>query len=482
MYDVLIIGAGVVGCAIARELSRYQLNTVVLEKDADVSNGTSKANSGIVHGGYDSQPGTLKARLCVEGNSMFKELDKDLKFGFHKCGSYVLAFDEADHEELKKLYEKGKKNQVKNLSMVNREFVLANEPKVNPQVHSALFCGSAGIISPFEFTIALAENAADNGVEFLLNTPVTHIEKMENGYRVYSGTRRFESRRIINAAGLYSDAIADMAHAGSYRITPRKGEYVLFDKEVGDTVGAVLFQTPKAGSKGILVTPTIHGNLMIGPNAQYVEDKDDVLTTRKGLEEVISHARLTVPGLDLGKVITQYAGLRSSMDSYDFVVEETVPGFVNLVGIDSPGLTSSPAIAKEVLKILDHSGLVLEEKEHFVSYRTPYLRMDRMGKEEMNDLIAQDPRFGKIVCRCESITEGEIVDVLHRSIPVGSIDGIKRRARVTSGRCQGGFCTPRVMEIMHRELGIPMEEIPKNNPGSQLLIGPTNKGKGGRSV
>lgn len=482
MYDVLIIGAGVVGCAIARELSRFQLKIAVLEKDSDVSNGTSKANSGIVHGGYDSEPGTLKARLCVEGNGLFKELDKDLKFGFHKCGSYVLAFDEADHEVLKKLYEKGKRNQVRNLSLVDRAFVLANEPKVNPQVHSALFCGSAGIISPFEFTVALAENAADNGVEFLLNTPVTGIEKTEEGYRVLSGEMPFESRRVINAAGLYSDVIANMAQAGSFRITPRKGEYVLFDKEVGDTVGAVLFQTPKAGSKGILVTPTIHGNLMIGPNAQYVEDKEDVLTTRNGLEEVIDHARISVPGLDLSKVITQYAGLRASMESYDFVIEETVPGFINLVGIDSPGLTSSPAIAKEVLRLLNDSGAMLEEKEHFVSYRTPYIRMEHMGKEEVNDLIAQDSRFGKIVCRCESITEGEIVDVLHRSIPVRSIDGIKRRARVTSGRCQGGFCTPRVMEIMHRELGIPLEEIPKNNPGSQLLIGKTNKGKGGKNA
>jgi glycerol-3-phosphate dehydrogenase len=266
-----------------------------------------------------------------------------------------------------------------------------------------------------------------------------------------------------------------MAKAGSFTITPRKGEYLLFDKDVGNTVNAVLFQTPKAGSKGILVTPTIHGNLMIGPNAKHVNDKEDMVTTPDGMDEVIQHARLSVPGLDMSKIITQYAGLRSSMDAYDFVVEETIPGFINLVGIDSPGLTSSPAIAREVLNVLDDGGLELKDKDGYVSYRTPYLRMDRMSKEEMNDLIAQDPRFGKIVCRCESITEGEIADVLHRSIPVRSIDGIKRRARVTSGRCQGGFCTPRVMEIMRRELGMSLMDINKNNRGSNILTGFTKK-------
>ncbi|QSX07962.1 NAD(P)/FAD-dependent oxidoreductase [Alkalibacter rhizosphaerae] len=479
MYDVLIIGAGVVGCAVARELSRFDLSVGVLEKDSDVSNGTSKANSGIVHGGYDGEPGTLKARLGVDGNAMFKELDKDLQFGFNKCGSYVLAFDENDHEELKKLYEKGMKNNTRNISLVGRDFVLANEPNVNPNIHSALYCGSAGIISPFEFTIALAENAGDNGVEFHLETPVTAIKKGGSGYLVYSGNQVFQTRFVVNAAGLYSDVIAGMAGAGSFKITPRKGEYLLFDKEVGGTVGSVLFQTPKKDSKGILVTPTIHGNLMIGPNAQHVDDKESLLTTREGLQEVATQARRTVPKLDMSKVITQYAGLRSSLETYDFIMEETLTGFINLVGIDSPGLTSSPAMAKEVVGMLDDAGLAMKEKKNYISYRAPYIRMDRMSNEEINELIVQDRRFGKIVCRCESISEGEIVDVLHRSIPVRSIDGIKRRARVTSGRCQGGFCTPRVMEIMTRELDLDMLEITKNNKGSNILTGITKKGLGG---
>lgn len=479
MYDVLIVGAGVVGCAVARELSRFDLSVAVLERDADVSNGTSKANSGIVHGGYDAQPGTLKARMNVEGTALFKELDRDLKFGFKKCGSYVLAFDQEDHEVIKKLYEKGLENNVPNISLVDRGFILKNEPNINPDVHSALFCGSAGIVSPYEFCIALAENAADNGVEFHLETPVTAIEKTDDGYAVYSGDNVYQTKYVVNSAGLYSDAIAQMAGAGSFKIIPRRGEYLLFDKEVGQSVNSVLFQTPKAGSKGILVTPTAHGNLMIGPNAQYVDDKEDLETTREGMDEVAAQAYKTVPGLDMSKVITEFAGLRSSLESYDFVIEETIPKFINLVGIDSPGLSSSPAIAKEVLKLLDGAGLELEEKENFMSYRTPYIRMNKMSNEEINELIAQDRRFGKIVCRCESISEGEIVDVLHRSLPVKSVDGIKRRARVTSGRCQGGFCTPRVMEIMHRELGLDMLEISKGNKGSNILTGITEKGMGG---
>ncbi|MBF7096351.1 NAD(P)/FAD-dependent oxidoreductase [Alkalibacter mobilis] len=480
MYDVSIIGAGVVGCAIARELAKYDIKVCVVEKDGDVSNGTSKANSGIVHGGYDSAPNTLKAKLCVKGNEMFKQLDNELKFGFKKCGSYVLGFDENDHKEILKLYEKGTENKVRNISVVEKEFILANEPNVNPDVHSALFCGSAGIISPFEFTIALAENAADNGVEFILETPVTGIEKTEEGYKIKSNDKEILTKYVINSAGLFSDKIAKMAGMNNFEITPRKGEYLLFDKEIGSMAKSVLFQTPKEGSKGILVTPTIHGNLMVGPNATYVDDKEDLDTTKSGLAEVGENAKKTMPELDMSKIITQYAGLRSSMESYDFIIEETEKGFVNLIGIDSPGLTSSPAIALYVKDILLDSGMELKEKVNFISHRTPYIRMDRMSNEEINELIEQDKSFGKIVCRCESISEGEILDVLRRSIPVNSVDGIKRRARVTSGRCQGGFCTPRVMEIMSRELKMDMLDINKGNKGSYILADKTKTPKGGK--
>ncbi|HAE61889.1 MAG TPA: FAD/NAD(P)-binding oxidoreductase [Eubacteriaceae bacterium] len=479
MYDVSIIGAGVVGCAIARELSKYDLKVAVLEKDSDVSNGTSKANSGIVHGGYDAAPGTLKAKLCVKGNQMFKQLDSELKFGYNKCGSYVLAFDEDDHKEILKLYEKGVKNGVKNMSIVNKSFILANEPNVNPEVYSALFCGSSGVISPFEFAIALAENAADNGVEFFLETPVTAIEEIDGHFIIKSDDRKFRTKYVINSAGLFSDEIAKMAGMEDYKITPRKGEYLLFDKDIGNMANAVLFQTPKEGSKGILITQTYHGNLMIGPNAKYVYDKEDMLTTKEGLKEVSDQAKKSVPNIDMSKVITQFAGLRSSMEQYDFIIEETKKGFVNLIGIDSPGLTSSPAIALEVLDILDKSGLGLDPKENHISYRTPYIRMDHMSNEEVNELIAQDGSFGKIVCRCESITEGEIVDVLKRSIPVKTIDAIKRRARATMGRCQGGFCTPKVMDIMCRELNMEMTDINKSEKGSYILSGKTQKAEGG---
>ncbi|NTW71937.1 MAG: NAD(P)/FAD-dependent oxidoreductase [Eubacteriaceae bacterium] len=481
MYDVSIIGAGAVGCAIARELSKYDLKVNVIEKYNDVSNGTSKANSGIVHGGYDGKPGTLKARLCVQGNHMFKELDHELRFGFNKCGSFVLGFDEEDHKEIERLYHNGISNGMDNLSIVDREYILKKEPNVNPLVHSALYCSGAGVISPFEYTVALAENAGDNGVEFFLETEVLSIDKQDGFYTLNTSKGKIDTKYVVNSAGLFADEIAKMAGVDKFKIIPRKGEYQLFDKEIGNTVHSVLFQTPRGGSKGILVTPTFHENLMIGPNAQFVDDKEDLKTTKTGLKEVAEMALKSVPGIDGSKLITQFAGLRASMADYDFVIEESIKGFINLVGIDSPGLTSSPAIALEVTELLKGSGLELFEKDDHISYRTPYIRLDKLETEEVNELIQQDEKFGRIICRCESITEGEIIEVLHRSIPVRSIDAIKRRARATSGRCQGGFCTPRIMDIMNRELGMELTEINKHEAGSYILSGRTKTAKGGNA-
>jgi len=481
MVDVAIIGAGVVGCSIARELSKYNVEVVVIEKDSDVSNGTSKANSGIIHGGYDSKRNTLKGSLCVQGNSMFKELDKQLHFGFNQCGSFVLAFSETDMSELKKLYENGKANGIDNIEIVDKDFVRAKEPNVNPDVLGALYCSDAGIISPWEYAIAMAENAALNGVNFLLNNEVTSITKENNHFIVNTNKTQVISRYVINAAGLYSDLIASMVGVYRYEITPRKGEYILFDKEISGLVHSVLFQTPNKGSKGVLVTPTYHGNIMVGPNAQFIEDKTDVSTTKEGFEQIAEAARKTLKDIDYSKAITQFSGLRASTQGYDFIIEESsVKGFILVGAIDSPGLTSSPAIALMVSTILKDSGLEMMLNESFNPNLTPITKLNKLPITEKNELIRKDPRYGTIICRCETMTQGEIVEALHRPIPATTLDSIKRRVRAGSGRCQGGFCSPRVMEIIHEELGTSLLEINKSEDGSIILMEKTKINQEGK--
>lgn len=473
MYDVAIIGAGAVGSSIARELSKFKLNLCVIEKDSDVSNGTSKANSGIVHGGYDSKYGTLKAKLNVVGNSMFEELDKQLNFGFNKCGSFVLGFDEEDLHEIKRLYTNGKKNGVE-VQIVQRDFILQKEPNINPEVKFALYCPTAGIISPWEYAIAMAENAAINGVDFFLSNKVNSIEKNIDYFSIYTNEMIITSRYIINSAGLYADTISKMAGADDFNITPRKGEYHLFDKEIGSTVNSVLFQTPKKGSKGVLVTPTFHGNMMIGPNAQFVEDKEDLSTTPEGLGEVSHRAEKTIPSIDYSKVITQFSGLRASTENHDFIISESsVPHFINVAGIDSPGLSSSPAIAVLVREILENSGLILEEDPSFKENISHITNMNSLSMEEKNIMIQKDSQYGRIICRCESITQGEIVEALHRPIPATTVDGIKRRVRAGAGRCQGGFCLPRVVDIIQKELDISIFDIKKSDENSYILVDKT---------
>lgn len=479
MYDVAIIGAGAVGSSIARELSKYNLRVCVLEKDQDISNGTSKANSGIVHGGYDAQYGSLKAKLNVEGNRMFKELDNALHFGFNQCGSYVLGFDDNDYKEIQKLYDNGKKNSVE-VQIVDRDFVLSREPHVSQGVKWALYCPSAGIISPWEYTIAMAENAALNGVDFCLNHQVTSIEIIPSGFKINTTNKTIDTKYIVNAAGLYSDKIANMGGINSFTITPRKGEYLLFDKELKDVARSVLFQTPKKGSKGILVTPTYHGNLMVGPTADTIDDKCDLSTTRDGLDEVARVATITIPDIDYSKIITQFAGLRASTSSHDFIIEESeVKGFINVAGIDSPGLSASPAIAVYVREILSKANLELNIKENFISQLTPITKMEELSIKEKNTLIEKDPRYGRIICRCEGVSQGEIVEAIHRPIPATTIDSIKRRVRTGAGRCQGGFCMPRVMEIMEKELKKSVLDIEKSEPRSTVLVDTTkNKMEG----
>ena len=463
MYDVVIIGGGVIGGNIARELSKYKLKVCMLEKEDDVSCGCSKANSGIVHGGYADKPGTLKAKLCVKGNRMFEQLEKELNFGYRKTGSLVLAFSDEEKESLEKLYEYGIENNVEGLKIINGEEILKMEPHLNKDVKWALYCENAGVCSPYEFTIALIENAIKNGMELRLNEEVIGIEKVGDIFKVKTNKDTIEARYVINAAGVYSDKISNMVGEDYFHIIPRKGEYIIFNKDQAYLVDKVIFQVPTKKGKGILVTTTYHGNLLIGPDAEQVASKDDVSTTEESLRKIAEAARHSVSDFDMKKAITSFAGVRPTSSTKDFIVEETkVKGFLNVTG-DSPGLTSSPAIAKMVIDILKDSGLKLDKNENFEPYRKPIVI--KKGKDFKGDINALDPEK-HIICRCETVTEAEIVDALTREIKISSIDAIKRRTRAGMGMCQGAFCGPRVRKLIAETLNIKEEDVKGRGPKS----------------
>ena len=476
MVDVIVIGAGVTGCGIARELARYDWKVTVLERASDVCEGTSKANSGIVHAGFDAHPGTLKAKLNVEGNMMMEELSKELDFPFKQNGSLVLCFEEKDREKLQKLYEQGVKNGVKELRIIEREELKQLEPNISDNAVAALYAPTGGIVCPFGLTIALAENAAVNGVEFRLNAEVQNIEKTEEGYRVTTSQGVLESRAVINAAGVYADRFHNMVSSRKIRIVPRKGEYCLMDKKVGGFVSRTIFQLPTVYGKGVLVTPTVHGNLLAGPTAVDVEDQEAVNTTGEGLADVLKRAALSVNNLPAKQVITSFAGLRahalSEDGESDFIIGEVqdAPGFFDAAGIESPGLSCAPAVGKylveQVLKYLP-----AKKKEKFISTRKGIPSMALATDEERQRLIRENPLYANVVCRCELVTEGEIMDAIHRPLGATTLDGVKRRTRAGMGRCQAGFCSPKTVEILARELGRDMGEITKNGKDSELLTG-----------
>ncbi len=458
MYDVAIIGAGVVGSAIARELSRYKLKICLLEKEDDVTTGASKANSGIVHGGYSAKYGTLKGKLCVKGNSMFQKLNEELNFGYRNTGALVIGFTEKDRETIQGLYDNGKKiGCEEDLEILEHDRIKELEPHLNDEVKVALYSKSVGVASPYEMTIALAENAIENGVQLKLNSAVTAIEKKEDYFIITTEGEAIESRYVINAAGLYSDLIANMVGLNDFKIIPRRGQYVLFGQDQSYLVNTVIFQVPTEKGKGILVTTTYHGNFMLGPNAEDMGPRDDVGTTVESLEEVVETARLSIKDFDIKRALTTYSGIRATSDTNDFIIEESkVKGFINVAGIDSPGLTSSPAIAEMVAGILEAAGAELIKKEDFQPYRKGII----IKKDESFDgeIDHKDPKKN-IICRCERVTEAEIVDAIHRGIPVTSIDAVKRRTRAGMGTCQGNFCRNRVKAIIARETGLPIEEI-----------------------
>lgn len=473
MYDVIIIGGGVTGSSIARELSKYKIKVVVIEKEDDVAaGGASKANSAILHAGYDPAPGTLKAKLNVKGNEMYDELCSDLDVPIKRIGSLVAAFSEEEVKSIYKLFDRGIKNGVKQISILSKDMVKEIEPNINDTVVAALYAKTAGIICPYGYTIAAAENAAQNGVEFVFNSEVIAIDKEDNVFKVKTQNEEFYGKYIINAAGLYSDVINNMISEKNFLVHPRKGEYLILDKDQGYLANTVIFQVPTKMGKGILVSPTVDGNLLIGPTSEDIDDKEFRATTRDGLNKAITGAKKSVDKFDVKKTITQFTGVRSVPDSdgEDFIIGESdIKGFINVAGIESPGFTAAPAIAEMVADILRDSGLNLIEKSDFNPKRKPVIRFNDLSDEEKNELIRQNPAYGKIICRCETVTEGEIIDVIKRPIGAKSLDGVKRRVRAGMGRCQGGFCGPRVLEILSRELDISPLEVTKHGGNSNVL-------------
>lgn len=474
-YDVIIIGGGVAGAASARELSRYKVKACVIEKEEDVCCGTSKANSAIVHAGYDAANGSLMAKLNVRGNQMMEELSRELDFPFKRNGSLVICLHEEDMPDLQALYDRGVANGVKELRILNREEVLEMEPNISDDVYAALYAPTAGIVCPFNLNIALAENANVNGVDFKFNTEVKDIRKIDGGYELVTNQGVYRTEYVVNAAGVYADKIHNMVSEHKLHITARRGDYCLLDKSAGGHVGRIIFALPGKYGKGVLVAPTIHGNLIVGPTAIDVDDKEGTNTTREGLDTLIEKAGMNVKNLPMRQVITSFSGLRAHEDHHEFIIGEAedAKGFIDCAGIESPGLTSCPAIGEMIADILREK-MNLEKKEDFIAERKGILNPETLSKEERAALIKENSAYGNIICRCEMVTEGEILDAIHRPLGAKSLDGVKRRTRAGMGRCQSGFCSPRTMEILARECNMSMFDVTKSGGDSKIVVG-TNK-------
>ena len=471
-YDAVVIGGGVIGSAIIRYLSLYNMKTLLVEKEEDISSGTTKANSGIVHAGYDPEPGTLKAKLNVKGAKMIKEESGKLHFDYKVNGAMVVSFSPNDDYKIDELYERGIKNGVEDMEIISGDEARRLEPNLSENITKCLYLKSSAIVCPFSLTQALSENAYENGAEFKFNTKVETIERIKDGYRIKTDNGLIiTSNAVINAAGVYGDTINNMVSEKKLHITPRRGSYMLFDNETQGMFNSTIFQLPSSKGKGVLVTPTVHGNLMIGPNSVDIPDKDDTSTTAFDLDYISKEALRTSPSIPFRKVITSFSGLRAHEDSGDFIVGEAedAPGFFNATGIESPGLSSSLSIGEMVARMVaDRLGI--EKKENPVLERKAAPRPKEMSIDERNELIKSNPSYGRIVCRCEEISEGEIIDAITRPLGARSLDGVKRRVRAGMGRCQGGFCSPKVMELIEKYASIPFDEITKNSKGSNITM------------
>lgn len=472
MYDVVIIGAGVTGSASARELSRYNLNICVVEKEEDVCAGTSKANSGIVHSGIDCAPGTLMAEMNVKGNEMMEPLSKELDFAFKRNGSLILCFCENDRPNLEALLARAEKNGVPGCRIIEKKELHQMEPNVSDEAVAAVYCPTGGIVCPFGMNIAMAENAYTNGVEFRFQTTVRKITKIKNGWLLATNHGDIRTKVVVNAAGVNADIFHNMVSEDKIHITPRRGEYCLLDKSAGGLVRSTIFQLPGKYGKGVLVTPTVHGNLLIGPTADDHDDRESTSTTAGGLAHVISASTKSVPDIPVRQIITSFSGNRAHEDHHEFLIGEPLdaPFFVDAAGIESPGLTSAPAIGVKVADIVANL-LKPEKNPDFDGTRKSVLDPKTLSEEAYAKLIKEKPEYGNIICRCEMITEGEIMDAINRPLGAKSLDGVKRRTRAGMGRCQSGFCSPKTMEILSRELGISQFEITKCGGKSNLVVG-----------
>ena len=475
MYDVAIIGAGVTGAMIARTLCRYGLKVCILEKENDAASGATKANSAIVHAGFDAKEGSLKAKLNVQGSKMMKKVTEELGVKYINNGSLVIGFDEEDRKQIEILLERGIRNGVEDLRIIEKNELKKREPNISDNVICALYAPTGAIICPYELTIAAIGNAMDNGCEFIRNFEVEKISKTDKGYEVSSSDETINTEFVVNAAGLFADRIASMVGDNSFKITPRKGEYILLDKECGNIVSHTIFRTPSKMGKGILVTPTVDGNLLTGPTSENISDKEDKSTTFKGFSQIIKEANENVSGIPYNKTITSFSGLRAVGDTGDFIINSPFDGFINAAGIESPGLSASPAIAEMVKDMIEAKKGRLTEKKDFNPIRKPMHYFREADIDTKNEIIKNDKTFGKIVCRCEGVTEGEILDAIRTNPKALDLDGVKRRTRGQMGRCQGGFCTPYIMKLISKELNIPYESVTKRGGNSTLVTGKTKE-------
>ncbi len=482
MFDVAIIGAGVVGGMIARTLSRYELKVCILEKENDVAMGATKANSAIVHAGFDAKAGSLKAKLNVQGSKMMKDITDELGVKYKNNGSLVIGFNDEDKAVIEQLLQRGIENGVEGLRIVEKEELEEIEPNLSNDVICALYAPTGAIICPYELTVAAIGNAMDNGVELKRNFAVCRINEIDGGYEVASNKETVKAKYVINAAGVYSDKIARMIGDDSFSINPRKGEYILLDKECGNLVSKTIFRTPSKMGKGILITPTVDGNLLTGPTSVDIEDKDDKSTSADGLAKVMQEANENVKGIPFGKTITSFCGLRATGNTGDFVInfqkgklgaDKSQKGFVNVAAIESPGLSASPAIALMVKDILKEQGLEFVEKENYNPKRPPMHKFREASIEEKNKIISEDNSYGRIICRCESVTEGEILEAIRTNPKPVDLDGVKRRTRAQMGRCQGGFCSPYIIKLLAKEMNVSCEKITKCGGNSELITGIT---------
>ncbi|NLC84961.1 MAG: NAD(P)/FAD-dependent oxidoreductase [Ruminococcaceae bacterium] len=484
MLDVVIIGSGIIGAAIARELARFELNIAVLDRASDVAEGTTKANSAIVHAGFDALPGSLKAKYNIAGSNMFAAWSHELDSPYKRNTSLVLAFNPAEELALKELIARGRTNGVPGLRLIDRAEILQREPALNPLVTKALLAETGAICSPYELTIRLCEQAAANGVDFRLNCRVDRVQRFTDNKRnsAAASTQPYfllttnqgpiEAQTVVNAAGVYADIFNNQVSADHFTITPNRGEYLMLDKVLGPVIQATVFQTPTTESKGVLITPTVEGTFLIGPNSRSIEDRDDLSTTATGLIAITRKAQRSWPDLPLEQTITSFAGLRARSDRRDFIIGEAVdcPGFFNAAGMESPGLSAAPAVALELSAQIS-AKLSARPKINYLPVPAHISALRTMDTAERAAAAAADPAYGNVICRCETVSEAEIRAAIRRNPGAHTVDAVKRRTRAGMGRCQGSFCLPRVVAILAEELGILSTEVTKNGNKSYILTG-----------